>query len=512
MKKFSLSFLLAVVALGLSAQSSISTLKASADSLRKHVSILASDAFEGRNTGEKGQKLAAEYIATHFKALGLTPIDPKSSTPYYQKFDIIRIPFAFDNAILSFKDTTNRQDLSFFSDAMPLSGGTLADTNITPYLGVPTLPNDSSICAPVITARTIAEGLAKVEQAYKEKKDATNVCFLALPSDNLIAFHQSRFVLTATLLKKTTQGGDTLLFTPMITPFLAKENEYYSKMLPFLSQHPGLTIFLTDEIFLKKLFDSSSIEGFPDVKSSSVGKTLKLEGEVHADKIEKTATENVIGMIKGTSKTNDVVVICAHYDHIGIIPAEQDSICNGADDNASGTSAVLEAARLFAKAKQKGLSTKRNIIFAAFTGEELGLLGSEMMVSKPVIPIRNIKGVVNLDMIGRTNFSHKKKDMYAYPLLLGDTCSTKKEMLKQCAKMAQLNINSPISDREESLWTNGSDHDSFVKVGVPAIVITTGEHQDYHTPADEASKLIYPRMERIASFAFYTTWMLANME
>lgn len=512
MKKFLYSILLVSIASASSAQDFLPAVRASSDSLKKYVYILASDSLKGRKTGSQGQEIAAAFIAGKFKEAGLTPISTSSANPYYQPFALYSAPIGFKEAAISIKGSSKKVYL--FSDIMLLSGNGIANTSITPYFGAIDSQSDSTCYTPVLAAKSIDDGLSKINRAYTESKDSKGTFLLVLPSDKVVEFNRSRFAFSASLMQKTNQDGDTVFYTPINDPVLAKENVYYHKVLPFLAKHPSISILLTDEIFLKKLFSKDDLEGYPQVKKASVGKTLVISGSCPADRLKKIQTENVVGIFEGTKKKNEAIIVCAHYDHIGTLEkdsnAKGDSICNGADDNASGTSAILEVARLLESAKSKGYLPNRTIILVTFTGEELGLLGSDFMVNNPIFPLSKTVAVVNLDMIGRSNETHFDSDMYVYPLTLGNSSSKFGQCLNQSAKIAKLNINNPISERELELWTHGSDHDNFVKAGIPAIVITTGEHADYHTPADEASKINYPRLERITNFTFYTVWKLAN--
>lgn len=512
MKKLLYSILLVSIANVSSAQDFLPAFRASSDSLKKYVYFLASDSLKGRKTGSQGQEIAADFIAGKFKEAGLTPVSTSSANPYYQSFALYSAPIGFKDVTISIKGSSKK--IYLFSDIMLLSGNGIANTSITPYFGAIGSQSDSTCYTPVLAAESIDDGLSKIGRAYTESKDAKEAFLLVLPSEKVVEFNRSRFVFSASLMQKTNQERDTVFYTPINNPVLAKENIYYQKVLPFLAKHPNINILLTDEIFLKKLFSKNDLEGYPQVKKASVGKPLVISGSYAADKLKKIQTENVVGVFEGTKKKNEAIIVCAHYDHIGTIEkdsnAKRDSICNGADDNASGTSAILEVARLLESAKSKGYLPNRTIILVAFTGEELGLFGSYFMVNNPIVPLSKTVAVVNLDMIGRSNETHFDSDMYVYPLTLGNSSSRFEQCLSQSAKIAKLNINNPISERELELWTHGSDHDSFVKAGIPAIVLTTGEHADYHTPADEASKINYPRLERITNFTFYTVWKLAN--
>ena len=517
MKKLLLPALLVAMAYSSSAQAFFQGLKASPDSLRKHVYDLASDSLKGRKTGSIGQRVAATYIADKFREAGLSPINPGSAEPFFQSFELYSSPFDFRNASVKIKDSSRK--IYFFSDIMPLSGDSIGNTSIIPYFGsVENRESDSACYAPVVAAKSIDEGLNRIIQTCNARQEEVKGTFLlVLPTNEVTELNRSRFAFASPLMQKTSRSGDTLFYTSTSNPILPNQNSYYSKVLPFLARHPKVDILLTDEILLKKLFAKEALKEYPHVKGTLVGKALEISGSLPADRLTKVQTENVVGVFGGANKKDEAVVVCAHYDHIGTAISHTkfadnmaDSIFNGADDNASGTAAVLEIARLLQLAKSTGHVPNRSIILVAFTGEEIGLYGSYYMINNPIIPLKKTAAVVNIDMIGRSNQSHFDSDMYVYPIILGNFDSSPEQHLKQSAQMAKIGISDPISERELDLWTHGSDHDMFVKAGIPSIVITTGEHADYHTPADEASIINYPRMERITNFIFYSLWKLAN--
>lgn len=511
MKKHILLILFITIVYSSSAQKQLLHIKASADTLKKHLYFLASDSLKGRNTGSEGQKIAASYIARNFKLYGLTTASKSSKDPFYQCFSLYSAPSeSHFNVSATIKGTSKK--VYMLTDIVVLSGDGFGNTEVTPYMGTMDAADIQSGYAPVISAQSLDEGMEKIVGTCKDEVKGT--FFLSLPTNKLIEIRANRLMLSSMLTKSTNQAGDTIFTTTFGRSFLAKGNEYYSKVIPLLAKYPKLNIILTDESFLKKLFTEST-PGADSEKGVRVGKALEVKGHIAADKITKKGTENVVGILEGTSKKDEAVILCAHYDHIGVKKSKDanskaDSICNGADDNASGTSAILEAARLLAQAKKEGYTPLRTIIITTFTAEELGLVGSKYMVNNPIFPLNKIKTLVNIDMVGRTNDKHTDNDMYVYPLVLTDSTESINKILRQSATMANIDISSPISDMERSLWTNGSDHHSFVEKGIPAISLTTGIHPDYHTPADEANKINYPRLTRITNFAFYTIWMLAN--
>lgn len=223
----------------------------------------------------------------------------------------------------------------------------------------------------------------------------------------------------------------------------------------------------------------------------------KLKQEVH----QKLSMRNVLGMIPGKN-TKEYVIVGAHFDHLGIDPAlDGDQIYNGADDNASGVSAVLQIARAFLASGQQ---PERNVIFAFWDGEEKGLLGSKYFVQTCPF-LSQIKGYLNFDMIGRNNKPQQPKQVvYFYTAVhpvFGD-------WLKEDIRKYGLQL-----EPDYRAWENpigGSDNGSFAKVGIPIIWYHTDGHPDYHQPSDHADRLNWDKVVEITKASFLNMWKMAN--
>lgn len=212
---------------------------------------------------------------------------------------------------------------------------------------------------------------------------------------------------------------------------------------------------------------------------------------------------NVIGMIPGR-KSDEYVIVGAHFDHVGIgTPVDGDSIYNGADDNASGVSAALQIARAFA---ESGIQPERNVIFAFWDGEELGLHGSAYFVRTCPF-LDKIKGYLNFDMIGRNN----KPDIPQYVVYFySDTKPVFGEWLKHDIADYGLRLIPDYRPSDKSI--GGSDNVSFARKDIPIIWYHTDGHPDYHKPGDEALRINYDKVMNITRAAFLNLWNLANME
>lgn len=220
-------------------------------------------------------------------------------------------------------------------------------------------------------------------------------------------------------------------------------------------------------------------------------------------------SQNVMAYIKGSEFPDEVLVISAHSDHLGIT----DSIINpGADDNASGTSAILEIAEAFKLAQQQGMGPKRSILFLHFTGEEEGLYGSRYYIEHPVFSLENTIADLNIDMIGRVDRTHKDDENYIY-LIGSNRISTELHYISETAneEFTQLKLDYKFNaENEPNRYYYRSDHYNFAQQGIPVIFYFNGEHEDYHLPSDTPEKINYPLLEKRAKLIFTTAWYIAN--
>jgi Zn-dependent M28 family amino/carboxypeptidase len=222
-------------------------------------------------------------------------------------------------------------------------------------------------------------------------------------------------------------------------------------------------------------------------------------------------SENVWAFIKGSEKPEEVLVISAHYDHIGI---ENGEIHYGADDDGSGTVAVLEIAKAFQKAKEEGHGPKRSILFLHVTGEEHGLLGSKYYSENPLFPIANTITDINIDMIGRRDDLHKSSNDYVY-VIGSDYLSSDLYTICENANKNFININLDytFNDRNDpNRFYYRSDHYNFAKKGIPSVFLFNGVHADYHKPTDTPDKIEYDALAKRAQLAFAIAWELANRD
>jgi len=222
-------------------------------------------------------------------------------------------------------------------------------------------------------------------------------------------------------------------------------------------------------------------------------------------------SENIWAFIEGSEKPDEIIVVSAHYDHVGVKKGE---VYNGADDDGSGTVALVEIAKAFQKAKNEGHGPKRSILILHVTGEEHGLHGSRYYSENALFPLANTVADVNIDMIGRRDVAHADSNNYIY-LIGSDYLST--DLYNVCEEMNKkfinINIDYKYNDRaDKNRFYYRSDHYNFAKNGIPSVFLFNGVHADYHKATDEVDKIEFDALAKRAQLAFTIAWEIANRE
>lgn len=222
------------------------------------------------------------------------------------------------------------------------------------------------------------------------------------------------------------------------------------------------------------------------------------------------ASENVVAFIKGDENPEEVVIISAHLDHIGI--DKNNAIFNGADDDGSGTVAIMEMAQAFKKAQNDGVKFKRSILFLHVTAEEIGLYGSRYYTENPIFSIDKTIANLNIDMIGRVDNKHTDNINYIY-LIGSNRLSSELHYLSESTNSIYTNLELDYTfnaKNDPNRYYYRSDHYNFAKKGIPVIFYFNGEHEDYHKASDTPDKINYPLLEKRTKLIFATAWELAN--
>ena len=486
-----------------------------AEGLRRHLSVLASDEYEGRETGQKGQKMAAEYISARYKEDGLTGPVKTNPNPYQQPFQLERSAWAPSGQTLVVGGKTYAWLQDFYSRGNPpfqqltavqpvfvgygieqegysdyARAGDVQGKDLLMLSGEPLGTDGKPVLSPdgQPTRWGQASPSAKLEQAAK--RGARSVFFVDFsPNANF-----------PKLVARLTPG----IMAPGVR-FTDQPVRYAPGI--YVSPAIGYALLKTNAASVQQYLTAVAAARQPVASSFKVA-SFQIKTE---KKLEPFGTENVLGFLEGTDKKNEVLVISAHYDHLGIQNGE---VYNGADDDGSGTSSILMMAEAFSKAKQEGHGPRRSILFLANVGEEKGLLGSQYYTDHPVFALENTIADLNVDMVGRTDPSHEGKPDYVYMIgadKLSSELNAINEQMNQ--KYTQLNLDYKFNDpADPNRIYYRSDHYNFAVHKVPVAFYFNGEHADYHQASDEISKIEFPKMEKRARLVFHTAWELANRE
>ncbi|TGE05322.1 M28 family peptidase [Hymenobacter fodinae] len=493
-----------------------------ATELRRHLTELASDAYQGRETGQPGQKKAAEYIAQQFTGLGLRGPVTTSSNPYWQPFSLVKTtPNGYASISINGRYFDQMRDFIGFGTS-PFTTPTPADPVFLGF-GIETERYNDYANKPDIRGKDVlvlqgeptdGRGRYLLSGSSQESSWGSGYRKAALARDKgarsvvVITFAgTSQFeAMGAGVAEQLAEPSFTLVAPvpqPQDESSLA-ETPPEGISLYVTSFDLGLALLGAQAEALQNYVLSSYSTGKPPKPLQPVPFTFSIP-----QKQETVTSENVLGFLEGTDKKDELVVISAHYDHLGV---QHDTIYNGADDDGSGTSAVLTLAQAFAKAKAEGQGPRRSILFLLNTGEEKGLLGSQYYTTHPVVPLEITIADLNIDMVGRTDQRHASKSEYVY-IIGSDRLSPELHALNEAANKRYTHLKLDYKYNEpndpEQLYTR-SDHYNFARYRIPVIFYTSGLHQDYHKATDDVEHIEFDKLEQRARLVFYTAWDLAN--
>ena len=292
-------------------------------------------------------------------------------------------------------------------------------------------------------------------------------------------------------------------YAASITAKELKENLYVYASDYFQGRETGTVGQKRAVDFLTNFYATAGIEKAAGTKDYTQPMTLTIKGL-------QIETENVAAIITGSTYPEEYIVISSHLDHIGV---KDGQINNGADDDGSGTVALLEIAEAFKMAADAGQGPKRSLIFLHVTGEEKGLLGSKYYAENPLYPLAQTMTNLNVDMIGRIDPKREDKDPNYIYLIGADRLSQELHDISEAAnsKYTQFKLDYTFNDEQDpNRFYYRSDHYNFAKNNIPVIFYFSGTHEDYHKPGDTPDKIRYDLLEKRAQLIFYTAWELAN--
>jgi hypothetical protein len=490
-----------------------------APQLKDYLSFIASDEMEGRDTPSRGLDTTAKFLAMNLSRWGFKPAGDDGS--FFQKIGLRR-DYVDRSAT---RVELNGQMLVFGDDYIPLSrngdvtaplvfagnGWFVKSKNIDAYKGI----NAQGKIAVVFSSPDgFPRGITRADLAGKRGEDWMNAAEYAakqgavgivnIPDYQYLAnWDRNRTRITErgmTTVEKFQTAGSTAPFPAIVVaPRIAN------------------TMYQGERQTASALFEAIYSGKLPESFELNAEKKLAMRVTTKTD---STATQNVVAVFEGSDPVlkDEYVAMGAHYDHIGIgVPLNGDAIYNGADDDGSGTTALLAMAEALAKAPKR---PKRSVLFVWHAGEEKGLWGSRYFTDYPTIPLDKIVTQINIDMIGR---SKKEGDTNARNANLSGPnevyvigskmMSTELGELTETVNKDYLNIafNYRYDDpTDPNRFFFRSDHYNYAKKGIPIVFFFDGVHEDYHQPGDEVQKIDFQKMEKIARTIYMLLWEVAN--
>ena len=481
------------------------------DGSYKHLSVLTSDEYAGRGTGEVGAAKSAEYIKNEFQRLGLTgPVDGS----YYQPVKMAKSSFVVSNFELNRTKFENGKDF-FFAGSGPLTtvrdndfvfvGYGITEGNYDDFAGV-------DVAGKVVLLINEGEPVdAQGNSLITGTKEMSDWSTARNKRMQAVTAKSPKLILAVSSgVAQTLERFGSRLNRPRIA---LEEN-----MAPGAGQTPVAVANLTVEAANQLLAASNNtVEGLKQgIASSGKAQSKKLRGQIRATygaQVEPFADNNVLGLLEGTDKKDEVLVIMGHYDHDG--QSEDGTIFRGADDNGSGTVGVLEVARAFSRAAQEGHRPSRSILFIGLCAEEKGLIGSDFYTRYPVLPLENTVAALNMDMIGRIDDKHLEGNHNYIHVMGADKLSSELHTINYNANATytHMELDTTYNDpKDPQRLYYRSDHYNFAKMGIPSIFYFSGLHPHYHTPEDTIDKIDFEMMVKRAKLVFHTAWELVNRE
>lgn len=494
MKLFALVLLCSVFVSGM-VQGQTTSQSISEEDLRLHIKYLASDELEGRGSGTPGNEKAAQYIAKQFKQYGLTPAGDNGS--YFQKFEFVSAVKLGDKNKLAF----SRDDVGVVA---------IADEDFRP-LGFST---NTSLTASAVFA---GYGISAPEQQYDDYTglDVNGKIVIVLRHSPDGNNPHGKFGRQSSLREKARTARDKGAVGIMVVTGPADEAEddlikltydqsFSSSGIAAVSiKRSVLDRYLAPMGQTTKSLQDSINSSKRSLTFQLVGVNIQMETEVV--KLTNT-TANIVGLLEGNGSpsSKEVIVLGAHMDHLGFggpgsgaLDPDEQAIHNGADDNASGTAVLLELAQVFASTKA---NLKRSLLFIAFSGEELGTLGSAHYVAHPTISLANTVAMLNMDMVGRLEKQTLTVHGIGTSPAWEELVRTHNQRLGQDSFQVKL-----VSD-----GYGPSDHAQFYGKDIPVLFFFTGTHNDYHKISDDWDKINYNGGKKITEFVYSISLDLSN--
>jgi hypothetical protein len=478
------------------------------ENLKEIIYYLASDSCEGRELGTKGNDRAGDYIGGLFEKYAIPKL--KNQNSYFQQVGFTWVNWdklSFKINGVNYKQLwdyltipNQNEDLELKTDEVLFMGYGIDDAKYSDY-------KDIDVKGKVIL-------IYKGEP--KNKAGNFYITGTTIPSTwssdfnlkiDAAARHGAKLILVIEdKFKEFVDANRQSVISPVINFKNSTSSSAYKTNSLYLSSTTA-SILMSESI-------SKVLKARDKINKSGKAHNLLIKSNLEISQkrnIKSIDGRNILAYFEGTDKKDELIIVSAHYDHIGKRGTE---VYNGADDNASGSSAVIEIAHTLQQLKKSGKSPRRSILCMLVTGEEKGLLGSMYYVNNPVFPLKNTIADINVDMIGRTDDKYKSDSNYIYVIgsdrISGDLHQIN---LSVNQKYSQLKLDHTFnSEADPNRFYYRSDHYNFAEKGIPAIFFFSGVHEDYHRVTDDPEKIMFGKAEKIARHIFLLTWELANRE
>ncbi len=466
--------------------------------LRPLVWFLSSSELEGRKSGERGGDITAKFVATHFAKSGLEPVSGNKTM--LQKFSFHESSHS-NATTLTIVENNEETRYSFLQD----------------FIVTANLPDEFNIDIELVFAK---HAYAEEEINYDDFKgidikDKYVLAFTSLPK-NANNKPSSPIQVFRSIKKRKKiaeeKGAKGIIFID--DSFVNQGIKYFKDQLLAPKAWMEKPEFVFNEIIIndkmgEKIFSAAGLELNKireKLSEESLDEELDFSGvKINFDlKLKSGMKEgsNVVGYFEGSDPElkNEVVVIGAHYDHLGV--GESGVIFHGADDNASGTSGIMEVAEAFTVNEYK---PKRSLLFIAFGAEELGLIGSKYYTNNPLLPLENTYTMINIDMIGRNALDTVQA--------IGSNFHSNRlhELSEEAANRTDIYFDYSENSVEHPERTYfRSDQINFAKKDIPVVYYTSGDHKDYHRPSDTFEKINFEKIQKVSRLVYFLAWELSN--
>jgi len=486
--------------------------------LKDYLYFIASDEMEGRDTPSRGLDMTARFLAMNLSRWGFKPAGDDGT--FFQKMTLRRETINKEQTQVQL----NGQTLTLGEDYIPLprsgdaagqlvfagSGWFIKSRDLDPYKGIDAKGKIAVIFAPL---NGLPRGIRSSDLSGKRGEDVMDPGEYALKQGAIATVTVPDFQFISNWERnrqRLIERGPTVV---------EKFQPPGASHIPGIVASPRLAnlLFQGEKQSAKSIFEAAFGGEMPASFELNAEKKMNISIAGQGDTV---STQNVVAVFEGSDPNlkNEYVALGAHYDHLGIgAPVKGDAIYNGADDDGSGTTALLSIAEALAKAT---IRPKRSVLFVWHAGEEKGLWGSRYFTNYPTIPLGKVVAQLNIDMIGRskkagdTNPKNRELTGPNEVYVIGSRMmSTELGELSETVNKSYLNLtfNYLYDDpKDPNRFFFRSDHYNYAVKGIPIIFYFDGVHEDYHQPGDSADKIDYQKMERIARTVYMTLWEIAD--